>query len=426
MRGLLFCMLAACGDQTNEPARDQVALIPATSSKSLDLLFVLDDSPATLHLQSSLKVAFPALLAELGEMPDIHVGVVTSDLGAQGFDDPVPGSSIGSGPGSCSNNGKAGRLQTNSTPLVQGVFISDVAASDGTRTTNYSTTINDAFSAIASVGSGGCGFEQPLEAMHVALLDPTGFNSGFSRADARLAVIALQDEDDCSFAHSTLLGADVSLLGPLQSFRCTRFGVSCDGGGRTPDEMNVLGDKQDCHSNESSAYVGSIARYRDVLAQQKSDPRDVLFAVIAGPPQPVVVEARTPPGGGTSIPAVRHSCMWQEPAGGEVADPAVRMSELARTVPRGDVESVCQNDLEPAVRSIARQVRTLLGDTCVPVAITNPETCEADEVRTDGTRTPVAFELIEDPACSASGVRVIAHPTTTPSADTMLSLRCAP
>src|SRR5205814_1265355 len=86
-------------------------------------------------------------------------------------------------------------------------------------------------------------------------------NSGFIRPSAYLAVVYIADEDDCSMAHSTLLGGDTTTLGPLQSFRCTRFGITCDTGGTTSDQMNTVGPKDACHSNESSAYLTKIADY---------------------------------------------------------------------------------------------------------------------------------------------------------------------
>jgi hypothetical protein len=435
---LLICLLPACGNDELPTASAQMqrALIPATPTQDLDMLFVMDDSPSTLDMQTELKTAFPMLIAELAQVPNLHLGVVTSDLGSKGFDDPAPGPSIGSGPGSCSGYGKAARLQTGGSMVVQGSFISDVAGADGTRTKNYTTSLADAFSAIASVGSGGCGFEQPLEAMRLALLDPSGDNAGFLRPNARLAVIALQDEDDCSFAHSTLLGVDTASLGPLQSFRCTRFGVTCDDGGLTSDAMESVGEKQNCHSNEGSPYLGAVARYRDVLTTIKPDPRDVLFAAIAGPGQPLEIELRTPPGGGTAIPALAHSCSWQTGNGSAVADPAVRMADLASSLPRGDFESVCQDDYAPTARAIARQIRNLLGDTCVPVALADQTGCTAVDQHADGTEialppcpgatstTRDCFELVADSACSASGVRVVTHRVSAPSADTMVSLRC--
>jgi hypothetical protein len=233
-----------------------------------------------------------------------------------------------------------------------------------------------------------------------------------------------------------LLSLDVQALGPLQSFRCTFQGVTCDEGGTTPGEMNTVGEKYDCHSREDSAYLASVARYRDLLTTFKSDPRDVLFAAIAGPSQPLTVELRTPPGGGTAIPALAHSCHWDTGNGGAVADPAVRMAELANLLPRGQFESVCESNYEPTARSIARHIRNLLGDTCVPVAISDGASCIAVDQHADGSETPLprcpgavttthdCYELVADAACSASGVRVVTHRVSAPSADTMVSLRC--
>src|SRR4051812_14471737 len=261
---LVATPLTACGDSLAPPDASvpttEVALVPVTPNRNLDLLFMIDDS-VNLDWETQLKDAFPAFLAELGmaSLPGLHIGVVTSDLGTKGVDDSAPGPGIGSGPGSCNGEGKAGNLQTSGGQAVNGVFISDV---DGVK--NYTGTLNDAFGQISSVGASGCGFEQSLEAIRRAL-DDNPSNAGFLRDDAGLGVFVLTDEDDCSFKTSTLLGTDIATLGPLQSFRCTRFGVQCDDGGATPDEMNVPGAKTGCHSNESSPYIVPVATYTAFL-----------------------------------------------------------------------------------------------------------------------------------------------------------------
>lgn len=416
---VLFAV-AACGDQTAPGAPYlEVALI-APPSRDLDVLFVIDDS-INLDMETNLENAFPALLEDLsaidGDLPNLHVGVTTSDLGTQGYADDVPGPTIGSGPGSCAGAGKAGRLVTSSM-LDDGSFISDIANDDGTRTKNYSDTFAHTFSSIASVGAAGCGFEQPLEAMRLALVDASGPNAGFLRPHARLAVITLQDEDDCSFAHSALLGPDVETLGPLQSFRCTRFGVTCQFGGSSPDDMVKIGEKAGCTSNDASPYLAPIARYREVLESVKSDPREVMFAAIAGVPTPVTVELRTPPGGGPMIAALAHSCSYTAQAGTEVADPAVRVSDLVTRLRRGSFQSVCDEDLGPALHAIGAKLRTLLGDSCLPAPLTDDCKVYA-ETRTSTNEVP--YELVPDAAC-AGGVRL---QVTTPSpAGTMLSVRC--
>ena len=61
-----------------------------------------------------------------------------------------------------------------------------------------------AFGCIAAVGSAGCGFEAPLEAVYRVLTTPA-INPGFLRDDALLVVILMTDEDDCSAPPDTTL-----------------------------------------------------------------------------------------------------------------------------------------------------------------------------------------------------------------------------
>jgi hypothetical protein len=70
-----------------------------------------------------------------------------------------------------------------------------------------------------------------------AALDGNPANAGFLRPGATLGVIFLTDEDDCSVRSPTLFSPANAVLGPLESFRCTRFGVTCEDGGGTPDEI---------------------------------------------------------------------------------------------------------------------------------------------------------------------------------------------
>jgi hypothetical protein len=96
------------------------------------------------------------------------------------------------------------------------------------------------------------------------------------------------------------------------------------------------------------------------------------------------------------------------------------MHELGASLPRSAFESICAADLVSPALSLARHIRSLLGDTCVPIPLPSND-CVAFEQRADGTETPVTFELVPDAACSASGVRLV---TSAPSEGTMVSLRC--
>ena len=290
------------------------------------------------------------------------------------------------------------------------------------------------FNAIVSLGASGCGFEQPIEAMRRAL-DNNPPNAGFKRPATTLAVITLTDEDDCSFAHSTLLGGDTSTVGPLQSFRCTRFGVLCDAGGATTDEMYVLGTKTGCHWNNDSAYLTRRDRYEQFIATVNGDARTVFYGAIAGGPvTELVVEPRTPPGGGGAIPSLQHVCNYTGTNGPQVADPAVRIQELTGVVPRGRLEPVCDVDLTAASVAMAREIRGLLGDTCLTRDIALPADCVVTDQTLSGEtsippcsaqQTTDCYRLVDDAACTTSQhLRVDVTRSSPASADTMVSVRC--
>ena len=238
--GLATGLLAGCPDRTiseviPEQGRVETKDIPVNFNRNVDILFVIDDSPSMADKQQNLADNFPNFINVLntiqGGLPDVHIGVASSDMGTFGSNDSAPGPSIGQiGNGGCSGTGKNGNLQTQGAP-VTGAFISDIKQMDGSRQTNYTGNLSDVFKQMATgAGAGGCGFEQHLAAAKHALNNNPA-NAGFVRQDAFLALIFIADEDDCSLQHSNLLSASDQSLGPLQSFRCTRFGVTCDNGG---------------------------------------------------------------------------------------------------------------------------------------------------------------------------------------------------
>lgn len=449
--GLVAACSAGCGDDdcckaTSDAALDAaldaasvgravVARLRNTPNRDVDLLFVIDDSPGMAVWQAALTGSFQRLITVLdgmeGGLPNLHIGVVSTDLGTKGALDAIAGPDLGAGAGSCSGNGKAGNLQTNATTLISGNFISDLRNSDGTRATNYTGPLNDAFSAVASLGATGCEFEQPLEAMKLALNNNPS-NAGFVRESANLAVVFLTDEDDCSIAHATLLDTDTAALGSLQSFRCTRFGVTCDMGGTTSDEMNTPGSKTSCHSNDSSPYLTPVAGYAAFLNGLKADPWMTYVAAIASPEERVTVELRVPPEGGAAVPALAHACS----SSSHVADPAVRILDLAGQSPSGAfVSTVCRTTYLDPLAELGREVRMMGGDPCLVVDIAMPADCEAVELTgttttmipecTNGTAAP-CFRLEEDPASCTQGqhLRVDVTRDAALAADAFVELRC--
>jgi hypothetical protein len=242
------------------------------------------------------------------------------------------------------------------------------------------------FATMAKAGAGGCGFEQHLEAMKHAL-DPTAsgnpINADFLRPDAFLAVIFIADEDDCSMQDTSMLGPQSAALGAQQSFRCTRFGVLCDDGGATPDAMNVVGPKSQCHPNERSQFLTNVDGYVEFLKGLKpDDPGKVIVAGIMGTSTPFATELRTPPRSNDKIEALAHACTYVGGDGKpEVADPPIRLKFFLDQFPnRSTFASICQNDLSGALQQIGELLKTVIGDPCIEgkLADVDPSTDEPD------------------------------------------------
>ena len=130
-----------------------VAEVRATPNRSLDLLFVIDDSPSMADKQANLAANFPTFINVLnsapGGLPDLHIGVVTTDVGTTGTEVTGPGPAIGQlGNGGCSGTGDGGNLQTFGAPIT-GTYISDIKQSDNSRTRNFTGTLEAAFSTMA-------------------------------------------------------------------------------------------------------------------------------------------------------------------------------------------------------------------------------------------------------------------------------------
>ena len=208
-------------------------------NRNVDVVFMVDDSssmaPLQYKLATSISAYFDVLNGLPGGLPNIHVGIVSSSMGA------------GRNPSidHCPQGGDQGIFH--SKPL--GTTCAKASLNAGQNfliqvngMQNFTGDIADVFSCISSVGEGGCGFEHQLESVLRALgadgAPPPPQNANFLRPDAYLQVVLMTDEDDCSappdsdlFDSSSMTISDP--LGPLQSYRCNEFGHLC-GGKRPP------------------------------------------------------------------------------------------------------------------------------------------------------------------------------------------------
>lgn len=444
----LVFALAACNtaDIVVVGGLHEVAALRALPDRDLDVLFVIDDSPSMAGKQVALAASFPRMIDALarldGGLPNLHIGVVTTDLGTQGSAVATPGPPVGlAGRGGCAGVGDDGALQHASAPELTEGYLSDVfdASLAGGRARNYTGDLRDAFARLAGVGDGGCGFEQPLAAMRRALANPA--NAGFFRPDANLAVVIVSDEDDCSLLDPALLGGDPA-LGPLLSFRCFEHGVACD-----PDAPRTPGDKQRCVPRDGSRLVESVAPFVDALLAVKPDPRQVMVAAIAGDPQPVAVALTVPTTGGPPTPALAPSCQFAGPGGAERADPAVRLAAFVAAFPgRAQLTSICSGDLTASLDAIGTSAKRLVGDPCIDTSALADTSaapgvqpaCEVADVRDAAPDQPTAlppcssgardcYRMVPDAVACPEGddhLRLQLQRTTAVSSDTWIHVSC--
>lgn len=84
-RLVLLVALCACREQAEIAPSIEVAHYAALPSNKLDVLFQIDNSVSVSHWQASLAVAFPTLSEAIDDL-DLHIGVITSDLGTTASD----------------------------------------------------------------------------------------------------------------------------------------------------------------------------------------------------------------------------------------------------------------------------------------------------------------------------------------------------
>jgi hypothetical protein len=414
--------------------------------EKVDLLFVIDDSNSMLGEQTALRAQIPHMIDVLtrGErfpgdpapftpITDLHVGVVSSDMGTSGVEF-----------GSChADGGDDGRLQHTpraGTGLACDAqyppFLAYDAGSDP-------QTFADDVSCIAVLGTGGCGFEQSLEAPLKALwpsiyIDQSGQpvrpnpiqflsttpagrlgrgdvpaadggNLGFLRSDSLLVIALLTDEDDCSMRDSSPLWPNNLLPddSPIRSqvdinLRCflnadKEFDVT---------ERYLKGLRDLRPGREDLVVFTAIAGVPVDLVDSRAlanvdfhDPaaRDAFYdGILNDARMQETVDPATQPGmgnGNLKPSCVRAVAGEQQPS---TAYPPRRIVTLAKAFgASGMVQSICQDDFTPAIDSLLDTMARPLRAMCV----TQPQ-ARAD----DGTVACTLFwTLPDDAACADLG-----------------------
>ena len=362
--------------------------------KEVDVLFVIDNSNSMSHEQQNLAKNFYKFVdairtSKLGnKIPNVHIGIVTTDLGAGNYNLPSC-EQAGGDQGKLQNKPKVAGCQPPTNPYIK---YQDGKTNVPSSSPDPVVQVKTGFQCIAQVGLNGCGFEQTLQSARRAL-DPTlNVNPGFFRKDALLAVAFISDEDDCSAANSQLYDPSqmglTDPLGPLSSFRCFEFGVSCQcpKGGKC--DRTTLGPRINCVPGGKylQKVTDLIKFFANLKKTPKGDPhpRRVIMSAIVGPTDKVEVGLD-----GTN-PVLKPSC--QSSAG--FAVPAIRIKYLVHAFAReltptevSDVKSkkkniphwidatgkyrientysICAPDFSPALGRFGADIVAAMGTRCV-------------------------------------------------------------
>jgi len=135
--------------------------IPIKINRKVDILFLIDNSPSMADKQKNLADNFPKFIDVLdsiqGGRPDVHIAVVTSDMGSNGALDPMPGPAVGQlNNGRCAGFGDAGvmKMPAGVTTTPGNVFLADELDMSGNRIgPNFNGSMSDAFARMATVVS---------------------------------------------------------------------------------------------------------------------------------------------------------------------------------------------------------------------------------------------------------------------------------
>ena len=371
--------------------RMNVLDVPAERQDNLDLLFVVDNSSDMAQRQLELTTSFQHLIEAVtrvdGHLPDLHIGVISTDLGADQYALKA---------NDCTSAGDGAVMLAEARlpgcDVIDGNYLLHLKTGDEVLT-NYSQPLPTAFDCIARLGDSGCDYEQPLEAMRRALDGSIAENLGFVRENSVLGVIFLTDEDDCSARVPALFDPDnPDLSSPSDpEWRCFTSGVTCTG----VDDVFPPGWQMGCEPRDDSPYVARVDEYIEFLRQLKPDPNHLVVSGIIGDPNLVNVEVEI-----DDTQSLAPACT----DGSGTVYPGVRMRHFFDGFGAdSEYESFCQGERPMGILGgIADKLRRALGSTCLrgrlldvdPVTAGTQVDCEVNHRWADGTIE--AIEVCDD------------------------------
>jgi hypothetical protein len=368
-------------EPTITASRTTTLTFQETLNRKIDILFMVDNSSSMTKSQDNLRQNFgqfmDVLKAVKGGLPDVHIAVVSSDMGAANNDN-LGCNATGGDNGVFHFGVAANATGCTATGLADGAtFISSTGGA--TPQTNFTGDITEVFKCIAPLGDTGCGYENQLYSIVRALgadgRDPPAQNHDFLRKGAYLGIVMITNEDDCSAVNPAVFynqSTDTTMssrLGPFGNFRCAEFGYRCGGAPPARSAPNGLVTDtvtyDDCVSAETEGELVPVATFAAAIKLLKPDPvNQIMVASIQGPGASFTTKWKTP---GLSSdppwPDVAPSC---NAADGSFASPGIRTRQLVREFGGNGLEySICEPNFGPALKTIAAKISDFLRPRCV-------------------------------------------------------------
>ena len=333
------------------PTGTSPRVVQTDSPVKLDLLFMIDDSPSMSEEQANLARNFPRLIEALKNLPagfpDLHLGVLSSDMGAGAA--PLVG-------GCATSLGDRGVLQVRGGCGLDPSKGRYLISQNGGTQNNFEGDIAGVFACLATLGTAGCGFEHQLQSVRMALSGFVADNAGFLRSDAHLAVVYITDEDDCSAPANSTLFEDFSNTSQDTSLRCSLAGHLCDG--KAPPAALFSTPLANCSAApDGGGKLIPVSTFIDEMKQLRT--QSVSVSVIGGWPADVA-SASYAIGydTGSSSPELIGSLPICRSANGK-AVVELRMKQFVDAFgPAGQIMSICQDDFSNAMTQIGDLIST--------------------------------------------------------------------
>jgi hypothetical protein len=394
--------------------------VAVTNIDFVDLLFVVDNSGSMRQEQGALKEQFPPLISTLTNgrksdgttfppVKDLHLGVVSTDMGLAGVANNFPGCNTqrhinGGDDGVLLHPGNTGPGCEANYPqflsFIQGMDNPEKIATD--------------FGCIANLGTSGCGFEQQLEAGLKAL-----WPKNYVDADGNIyppeknPILFLSTTAEGRFGHGDVSATQGGNLGFLRNDPIKGLSLI---------SIIIVSDEEDCSSKDTKHFVSTndpanplskqginlrcyynkmnlfeVDRYvKGFTGLRPGNTQLVIYGAIIGVPKDLVsAEARADVNFedqasrdayydmilsdtrmverpmNENVPAIANvapSCTRTDKLG-EKADayPPVRMVQVAKGIGQNAViQSICQDNFGPAMDAIIDVIAKQLGAVCLP------------------------------------------------------------